>query len=459
MNYFDFINNKTQLSGDYGFEPTFIPETMFDFQKNLTTWALKKGRSALFEDCGLGKTVQYLTWAQNIVEHTNLHVLILTPLAVSYQTEAEGKKFGIDCEVSRDGNYSKKIVVTNYQRLHYFNPDDFVGCVCDESGCIKHFKGVLQRNVTTFMRKMKYRLLCTATAAPNDYPELGTSSEALGEMGYMDMLAKYFRNDQNTCDIARKWASSGGGVPKFRFKRHAESDFWKWVSSWARAIRKPSDIGYDDSGFILPPLIETQYEIKSDRPFNGKLFIEEAVGMREEKQELASTVNERCEKAAELVNNGKQSVVWCQFNYEGDLLEKIIPGAVQVSGSNTDEEKESRLIDFSRGNIENLITKAKIAQFGMNWQNCSHSVSFPSHSWESYYQTIRRFWRFGQKNPVNSDMVTTPALTRVLKNLQNKALKADVMFTEITKYMNETIANPNKSKSSQKIKVPIWIKK
>jgi len=456
MNYSDFLNSKTQLSGKYGFSPTFMPDAMFGFQQNLTIWALEKGRALLAEDCGLGKTVQYLTWAQNVVEHTNRPVLILTPLAVSYQTQAEGQKFGIDCEVSRDGKFSKKIVVTNYQRLHYFSPDDFAGCVCDESGCIKHFKGVLQRQVTAFMRKMKYRLLATATAAPNDYIELGTSSEALGELGYMDMLSKYFRNDQNTCDIARKWTSCGGGVPKYRFKRHAEKDFWEWVASWARAIRKPSDIGFDDNGFILPPLIETQYEIKTTRPLNGKLFIEEAVGMREEKQELAATVKERCEKAAELCDNGKQSVVWCQFNYEGDLLEKIIPGAVQVSGSNSDEEKEARLIDFSRGNIENLITKAKIAQFGMNWQNCSHSVSFPSHSWESYYQTIRRFWRFGQKNPVNSDMVTTPALTRVLANLKNKAVKADVMFSEIIKYMNETTYESSPV-IHQKIKVPIWI--
>jgi len=197
MDYADFIGNKTQLSGKYGFEPTFMPDAMFGFQKHLTTWALEKGRCLLAEDCGLGKTVQALTWAQNVVEHTNMPVIMLTPLAVSYQVQLEGEKFGIDCEVSRDGKFSKKIVVTNYQRLHYFNADDFAGCVCDESGCIKHFKGVLQGQVTRFMRKMKYRLLDTATAAPNDYIELGTSSEALGEMGYMDMLSKYFRNTQD----------------------------------------------------------------------------------------------------------------------------------------------------------------------------------------------------------------------------------------------------------------------
>ena len=454
MDYNDFINTKTQLSGNYGFEPTFIPDAMFPFQEHLTRWALEKGRGALFEDCGLGKTVQYLAWAQNIVEHTNRPVLILTPLAVSYQTEAEGRKFGIDCEVSRDGVFSKKIVVTNYQRLHYFKADDFVGCVCDESGCIKHFKGVLQKQVTLFMRKIKYRLLCTATAAPNDYPELGTSSEALGELGYMDMLAKFFRQNQGIPDISQRWA---GEMQQFRFKRHAESDFWKWVSSWARAIRKPSDIGFDDNGFILPPLIETQYEIKTTRPLNGKLFIDEAVGMREEKQELAATVQERCDKAAELVSHGKQAVIWCHFNYEGDLLKNIIPDAVQVSGSNSDEEKESRLIDFSRGNIRVLVTKSKIAQFGMNWQNCSHTVFFPSHSWESYYQSIRRFWRFGQKFPVNADIVTTPALTRVLKNLKNKAIKADIMFSEITKYMNDPEVI-NQTIIPQKIEVPAWIK-
>lgn len=457
MDYGEFLQGKKHLSGEFGFDPLFMPDFLFGFQKALVEWAVKKGRGAIFADCGLGKTAMELVWAQNIVEKTNKPVLILTPLAVSYQFKTESEKFGIECEISRDGKFQKKIVVTNYQRLHYFNQSDFIGVACDESGCIKHFKGVLQRQVTEFMKKIPYRILCTATAAPNDYIELGTSSEALGELGYMDMLGVYFKNDQNNIDTGRKWAHHGGGMPKWRFKKHAEKAFWQWVASWARAVRKPSDIGFEDNGFVLPPLIEDQYEIKNTRPLNGKMFVEEAVGRKEELEELRETIPARCEKVAELVSGHKNSVVWCHLNPEGDLLEKIIPGAVQVKGSQKDEEKEEKLLAFSRGEIKTLITKSKIAQFGMNWQNCNHTVFFPSHSWESYYQSIRRFWRFGQTRPVQADIVTTPALKRVLNNLKRKSESADKMFSEITRFMNDSVKTEQKLEFFKKTGVPSWV--
>lgn len=455
--YNEFIDSKSQSTLFHGFEPTFMPEKAFDFQKFLIGWSVKKGRGSVFADCGLGKTLMELVWAQNVVEHTNKPVLILAPLAVSYQFQDEAEKFGISCRVSRDGKITDKIMVTNYQRLHYFNRDDFVGVACDESGCIKHFKGVLQRNVTEFMKKMPYRLLATATAAPNDYIELGTSSEALGEMGFMDMVNMFFKNQQNTSDLGRRWANHGGGAPKWDFKKHAETAFWKWVSSWARAIRKPSDLGFNDDGFKLPELIEEQHVIKNTKPLNGKMFIEEAVGNKEEKEELRTTLNERCEKAASLANANGRSVVWCQLNTEGDLLEKLIDSAVQVKGSQPDEEKEEKLMAFSRGQIDRLVTKAKIAQFGMNWQNCHHSVSFPSHSWESYYQTIRRFWRFGQKHNVKSDIVTTPALQRVLNNLRRKADQTDKMFSELISHMNDSIQIKSNIEPKMEMEKPAWL--
>jgi hypothetical protein len=382
-------------------------------------------------------------------------VLIITPLAVSKQTVREGAKFGIECSRSYDGKLSGKIVVTNYERLHYFNPDDFSGVVCDESSILKNFSGARRQEITNFMRKMEYRLLCTATAAPNDYTELGTSSEALGIFGFMDMLSMFFKNTQNTIDTKRHWAQTGGGAPQWRFKKHAELPFWKWVASWSRAVRRPSDIGFADDVFVLPPLIENEHVITCSRPLDGKLFVEPARCLFEQRQERRETIRERCETAANLVNNNSVAVVWCHLNEEGDLLEKIIPGAVQVKGSMDDEKKEDALLDFADGNIRVLITKPKIRCFGLNWQHCSHMTFFPSHSYEQYYQAVRRCWRFGQKNAVTVDIVTTEGELGVLKNLQRKAKAADKMFSSLVSVMNESAAI-NTDVKSIKMEVPRW---
>ncbi len=270
--YEEFLQRKTQWGGDDGFEPLWIPDFLFDFQKDLTSWAIRKGRCALFEDCGLGKTPQLLVWAQNVVQHTNRRVLIVTPLAVSHQTIREGEKFGIAVHRSDNGKPAGKITVTNYERLHLFDEEDYVGVVCDESSILKNFDGSRRKIITEFLRKKKYRLLCTATAAPNDYIELGTTSEALGELGYMDMLTRFFKNEQNTISPARQWMTTGGQAPKWRFKHHAQRPFWQWVCSWARAIRRPSDLGYDDGKFILPELTEKQTIIENTDPLPGELF-------------------------------------------------------------------------------------------------------------------------------------------------------------------------------------------
>ncbi len=457
MIYEEFIKNKAQKNNNYGFDPLWIPDFLFDFQKVLVEWAIRKGRSAIFADCGLGKTPLQLVWAENIVRKTNQKVLIVAPLAVSTQTVREGEKFGIECKKSDDGSPKGKITITNYERLHLFDQNDYQGVVCDESSILKNFAGTTKKIVTEFLRTKPYRLLCTATAAPNDYTELGTTSEALGELGYMDMLSQFFKNDQNTCSTRRSWATTGSGAPKWRFKRHAESIFWKWVSSWARVLRKPSDLGFDDGPFVLPPLTENQTVIENQKPLPGELFIRSAKGLKEQRQEMNMTLVQRCEKVAEIVENHAISVTWCNLNKEGDLLERLIPGAVQVSGSQPIEKKEDILRGFSEGSIKRLVTKPKIAGYGLNWQHCAHTTWFPSHSFEQYYQGIRRFWRFGQTQTVIVDIITTQGGLSVLANLQKKAEKADKMFNELVSYMNNALKISNITKFDNKTEVPKWL--
>lgn len=456
MEYGEFIDRKTHLGSMDGFEPLWVPDFLYDFQKYLLEWSVRKGRGAIFADCGLGKTPLYLVWAENVVRKTNGRVLIATPLSVSHQTVREGGKFGVECRRSNDGKPAGKITVTNYERLHLFNADDYVGVVADESSILKNFDGTRRGEITEFMKKRPYRLLCTATAAPNDYIELGTTSEALGELGFMDMLTRFFKNEQNTVDTKRHWNTTGGGAPKWRFKKHAERPFWQWVSSWARAIRKPSDFGYDDGPFILPPLIENQTMIENTKPLEGELFVRPAIGLAEQRDELRLTIEERCEKAAELVSKNGVAVVWCHFNAEGDLLEKLIPDSVQVSGSDSDDKKEEYLNAFSDGNVRVLITKPKIAGFGLNWQHCNHMTFFPSHSFEQYYQSVRRCWRFGQTRPVTVDIITTGGGEAVLKNLQKKADAADRMFSELVTYMNDSL-KIEKKLYDKEMEVPSWL--
>lgn len=456
MNYEDFLDKKIHLAEGGGFSPVFMPDYLFDFQIDLVEWAVRRGRAAIFADCGLGKTPMQLVWAENIIRKTNGNVLILAPLAVSAQTAREGEKFGIEVKKRNDGAPARGITVTNYERLHYFSPSDFIGVICDESSILKNFSGAYRLQITEFMKKMPYRLLCTATAAPNDYIELGTSSEALGIMGYMDMLGMFFKNDQNTCDSKRRWIGAGGEAIKWRFKKHAENPFWRWICSWARAVRKPSDIGYENDGFILPPIYENETTVNCSRPIDGKLFVMPAVGLKEQRQERRQTVNERCEIAAEKLNGNSVAVAWCHLNDEGDLLEKLIPGSVQVKGSMSDDKKEEALLAFSDGDIRVLVTKPKIGCFGLNWQHCAHMTFFPSHSYEQYYQAVRRCWRFGQKNPVTVDIVSSEGEIGVLKNLQRKAAAADKMFDSIVGFMNDSM-KVKRIEFKEKERVPVWL--
>ena len=456
MNYHNFLSNKRQCSGNGGFTPSFLPDELFDFQKMLCDWSIRKGRAAIFADCGLGKTFIQLVWAENVVRKTNGRILILTPLAVSYQTKREADKFGIDAAVCRDGkvdSLSSKIVITNYERLHYFNPNDFSGCVCDESSILKNFTGATKSAVTEFLRTLEYRLLCTATPSPNDYIELGTSSEALGELGFMEMISRFFKKS------IRTWTRREEFQPgAYTFRGHAEKDFWRWVCSWARAVRKPSDMGCSDKNYILPKLQINEHIIEALTLPEGWLFAVPAVGLQEQRAERSRTVNERCETAAKIANNEPDPVVvWCHLNKEGDMLEKLIPDSIQVAGKDSDEKKEEAFRLFQDGEIRVIISKPTIAGFGVNWQHCAHQTFFPSHSFEQWYQSVRRSWRFGQKRPVQVDVIATEGDKNVMNNLRRKQNKADAMMDNLVSMMTQALTIKPKPYGTKKEEVPLWL--
>ena len=449
--YGKFLDSKSQLDGDNGFEPVSLLAALYDFQEHLGLWALRKGRAAIYADCGLGKTPMQLAWAEAVNQHTNRPVLILTPLAVSRQTCREAEKFGIEASRSQDGKHKGGIVVTNYERLTGFNPDDFAGVVCDESSCIKNFAGKRKAMITEFMRTIPYRLLCTATAAPNDYHELGTSSEALGYLGYSDMLTRFFKEDTIKDHL-------GWGRKSYRFRGHAEHPFWRWVCSWARACRKPSDLGFSDERYNLPRLIETEHIIECSKPRDGYLFALPAKGLGEQREERRSTMTERCQAVADIAaGSDGATVTWCHLNPEADLIENMISDGVQVSGSMRDEVKEERLLAFQDGEIQHLVTKPKIGCWGLNWQHCHQIQTFPSHSWEQYYQAIRRCYRFGQEEEVRVDIVTTEGEVGVLRNLQRKAIQADKMFAALTAAINNELHIKAREVLGEKEEVPAWL--
>lgn len=435
MNYLEFLESKRHTAQNHGIEPTFIPDAMFDYQKHIAEYAIRKGRCAVFLDTGLGKTIIQLTIATNYVRHTNKPVLIITPLAVAFQFIKEAEKFGIDdISYSKDGSYKTKIVVCNYERLEHFASSDFDCVLLDESSILKNFEGSIKNQVTSFLKKVKYRFLFTATPAPNDYIEFGTSSEALGYLPYMDMLQKFFRNNENNIrpqDIGSKWY----------LKPHAKEQFFSWLTNWSLHMKKPSDLGFDDTLHILPELIENIHKVYNTNNWviNGQIMMFNTVArtMSEVRQEQQGTVKERCEKAVEIAND--VCVYWCNFNDEGDLLGMIDNDAVQIKGSMQLEKKESILLDFANGNIKRLITKPKITSFGLNWQHCNHTIYFPTWSYEQYYQAIRRFWRFGQKNPVTVDLIVSDGQKRVLDTLLYKTQKAKEFTETINKAVNKKI--------------------
>jgi SNF2 family DNA or RNA helicase len=477
MKYSEFLDKKSQFTTDCGFDCGDLPDAMFPFQKHLVSWALRRGRSAVFADCGLGKTFMQLAWAQKIVERTNGRVLVLTPLAVAKQTEREAAKFGIEAKRSVSGELESKIVVTNYERLHHYEPSDFAGLVCDESSILKNIDGATRKTITRFVSKMQYRSLWTATAAPNDYVELGTSSEALGELSHSDMLRRFFRQlddkgqkketkqqieaeqliAQDSNYFGKLAFRVAQTIGQWRLKNHAVQHFWRWVASWARACRMPSDLGFSDDGFVLPKLIERDHIIKTDEPPPGWLFNVPAAGLGAERDERKRTLEQRCGFVSDLVNHKRSAVVWCQMNAEGDRLEELIPDAKQISGS-TPEDKRLELYEaFASGELRVLIIKPKVGAWGLNWQHCNHVVTFASHSYEQYYQSVRRCYRFGQKNAVTLDVVATEGEERVLGNMRRKADQASKMFEVLVREMNQAVKIERANVYTEKVKVPTWL--
>jgi hypothetical protein len=448
--YEEFLSKKAQLHNAGGFDPVNLPKHLFPFQLALTEWAVRQGRGAIFADCGLGKTPIELAWAEQVHKKTGKPILMLTPLAVGFQIVDEAQKFGHDAQISRTGKAVAPITITNYEQLSKFDWHNFGGVVCDESSILKSFNGTTKAQVTEFMRRLPYRLLGTATAAPNDWIELGTSSEALGGLGYMDMLTRFFTKDN------RAVSSRGNERDKYRLKGHASEPFWSWVASWARATRKPSDLGFDDGAFTLPALVTREIIVEANRPADGTLFDVPAVGLRDEREENRRTLTERCEAAATALQDAERAVAWCHLNDESSLLTKLIDGAVEVTGADSPELKEEKLAAFSAGEIRVLVTKPRIGAWGLNWQHAHRMTYFPSHSYEQWYQAVRRMWRFGQQNQVVVDVITTEGGRNVLANLQNKAKKADEMFSSLVAHMNDALII-DKDTYDKEIEVPQWL--
>lgn len=422
--YQAFLLSKRISAEPSGFAQDAINPTLFPFQREIVRWALRRGRAAIFSDCGTGKTPMQLEWAKHVCAETDGSVLILAPLAVAAQTVREGEKFGIHvthCRTAAD--LRAGVNITNYERLHHFAPEAFTGIVLDESSILKGFDGVVRRQITDFARSIRYRLACTATPAPNDLIEITNHAEFLEVMNGKEILALFFRQDGNT---THAW----------RLKGHAKQDFWKWLASWAVALRRPSDLGYEDGAFILPPLEMRQVKVGSTGP-RSTLFALEAQSLQERLTARRDSISERVAACAALVNGSSdQWLVWCNLNAESAALAKAIPGAVEVTGSDSVDHKERTLMAFADGQVRVMVSKPVLAGFGMNFQRC-HRMAFVglSDSYEQLYQAVRRCWRFGQTQPVEAVVITADTEGAVVKNIQRKERHVSEMMDQLVRHM------------------------
>jgi hypothetical protein len=457
MTYAQFIAKKALIDTPTGFAADNFNEKLFTFQRDIVSWSCRRGRAALFEDCGLGKTPQQLEWAHKVLEHTKQSVLILAPLCVAEQTEREGKKFGIAVTHVREQSEITcvGIYITNYERLHKFNASQFGAIVLDESSILKSFEGATRNQIIDLFNRTPYRLACTATPAPNDYMELGNHSEFLGVMSRVEMLSMFFVHD-------------GGETSKWRLKGHAENDFWKWLCSWAVNIRKPSDLGYDDEGFKLPLLKMTEHIVEGESCESDEfLFPIPASSLSERRNARRSSLDLRVNQIVELANSNNDAwVIWCGLNDESKMLSAKIKGAVEVTGSQDEEIKEKGLKGFADGTHRVIVTKPSIAGFGLNWQHC-HNVGYcgVSDSYEDFYQTVRRCWRFGQEQPVNAHVVISSLEGAVLANLKRKEIDATRMSDSMVKHMAQISSSEIKGvkhdfteyKPTKRMEIPAWL--
>lgn len=426
--YSQFLARKAIIDPPTGINnPGDLPEALFPFQDDIVRWALKRGRAALFAGTGLGKSLMELSWAQAVHRHTGKMVLHLAPLAVTGQMIREAAKFGIDArQVSSPDECGPGVNVTNYQKVHHFDLSQFGGVILDESSILKSTDGHYRTRLIELCQQIPFRLAATATPAPNDFMELGNHAEFLGVMSYTDMLATFFVHD-------------GGDTQKWRLKGHAENEFWKWMASWSVMLRKPSDLGYRNDGYDLPPLKFESHTVGVDYAPNvetGLLFPMQAETLSERIAARRATVAERCALASRITPTDRPFVWWCNLNSEAEALAKAIPGAVNLHGGLSEDEKERILLAFSDGDIRVLVTKATLAGFGMNWQHCADTGFVGlNDSFEQFYQAVRRFWRFGQTKPVTCHIIASELEGATVANIRRKEADADRMAAAMVMHM------------------------
>jgi hypothetical protein len=431
VSYETFLASKRLIVEPAGIEePPPLSEKLAPFQGDITRWALRRGRAANWADCGLGKGWMALEFGRVVAAETQEPVLILAPLAVAQQFRSEGRKLGVLVTVCRDGaDVTPGVNVANYDRLHRFDPEVFGGVVLDESSCLKDYSSATRNQLLEAFARTPFKLCCSATPAPNDHVELGNHAEFLGVMSRAEMLATFFCHD-------------GGETQVWRLKGHARADFWRWLSSWACIVRKPSDLGYADDGYELPPLNIHEHTVPVGAEYAreaGTLFIDAASGLTAQRASRRSSLGGRVKVCADLVNDSSEPwLVWCDLNAESEALTRAIPGAVEVKGADDAEDKEAALTDFIEGRVRVLVTKPSIAGYGLNMQRCAH-VAFVglSNSFEAWYQAIRRSWRFGQLRPVECHLILSDADGSVRANIERKRLAAEEMATEMLAGMGE----------------------
>ena len=436
MNYEDFLKSKAVTAPESGFyvsEDEMNPH-LFGWQRDIVRWTLKKGKAALFEDCGLGKTIQQLEFSSHVCNRTNKPVLIVAPLAVADQTRREGKRFGYHVQVCRtQKDVTNGINITNYEMLEHFDASAFSGVVLDESSILKNYFGTIRTQIIEMFSMTPYKLSCTATPAPNDYMELGNQAEFLGVMSRTEMLSTFFVHD-------------GGETSKWRLKGHAEDEFWKWLATWAVVLTTPANLGYDATGYDLPEKITTEHTVETEQETavgeNVSMFTVIAKTLNERRGARRDSLEARCKKAAELVAEkpDEQWLVWCDLNDESGLLANLIPESVEVRGSDSPDYKARMLNGFTVGDVKYLISKPSIAGFGLNWQGC-HNMIFVglSDSYEMMYQAIRRCWRFGQTQTVHVHIVTSDAEGAVKENIERKEIQAERMTAEMVRHTKDIL--------------------
>lgn len=457
MNYSQFLKEKSQVILPTGIKD--IPQLnnhLFDYQHDIVTWALKRGSAALFAGTGLGKSLMELSWADALIKSQGIKVIIFTPLAVAAQMEREANKFGIDAKhVQKQTN--DNIQITNYQKIDHFDLSQFDGVVLDESSILKNYTGHFRTRLINECKKIKFKLAATATPSPNDYMELGNHAEFCGIMSYTDMLSTFFTHD-------------GSSTQNWRLKGHAESKFWEWMATWSVMLQSPADLGYDGSKHILPELHQYQHIVDVEYESNietGMLFPMHAQTMSERLKARRATIDERVNFAAKLINKDNQIwVIWCNLNDESSMLANLIPDAVEVRGSDSDEKKEKILEQFANNEIRVLITKPSICGFGMNWQHCNHTCFVGlNDSFEQIYQAIRRFWRFGQTKEVHAHFISSEIEGNVLANIKRKETQAEHMMNQMVKHTSsissENIKGLTRDTASylnnEKMEIPKWI--